>query len=123
MNSGGCTMSKELLDFFDFKVSTPTVSAYSQQRSKVIPEAFEYIFNKFNAKNQDGNKNHDGYKLLACDGSNLSIASNLNDAQTAWKVNQSGKIANHLHLNAFYDVLNRVYTDVIIQKGCTSSGL
>ena len=27
MNSGGCTMSKELLDFFDFNVNAPTVSA------------------------------------------------------------------------------------------------
>ena len=25
MNSGGATMSKELLDYFDFKVSTPTM--------------------------------------------------------------------------------------------------
>ena len=40
MNSGSCTMSKELLDFFDFNVNAPTVSAYTQQRSKVLPEAF-----------------------------------------------------------------------------------
>lgn len=115
MNSGGCTMSKELLDFFDFQVSTPTVSAYSQQRAKVLPEAFEYVFNEFNSKNKGNNKNYEGYKLLAYDGSNLNIASNPKDAQTAWNTNQSGKITNHLHLNAFYDVLNRVYKDVIIQ--------
>ena len=42
MNSGGCTMGKELLDYFDFDTNTPTVSAYTQQRSKVLPEAFEY---------------------------------------------------------------------------------
>ena len=44
MNSGGCTMNKELLDFFDFDVNTPTVSAYTQQRAKVLPEAFEFLF-------------------------------------------------------------------------------
>lgn len=59
--------------------------------------------------------NSGGYQLLACDGSNLSIASNQNDPETAWKHNQLGGITNHLHLNAFYDVLNRVYTDALIQ--------
>lgn len=94
MNSGGCTMSKELLDFFDFNVNTPTVSAYTQQRSKVLPEAFEFIFHEFNLKNQSKNKKLDGYQLLACDGSNLSIASNPKDIETAWKHNQFGGITN-----------------------------
>lgn len=40
MNSGGCTLNKELLDFFDFDVNAPTVSAYTQQRAKILPEAF-----------------------------------------------------------------------------------
>lgn len=115
MNSGGCTMSKELLDFFDFNVDTPTVSAYTQQRSKVLPEAFEFIFREFNTQSQNMNNLYDGYQLLACDGSNLSIATNPNDTETAWKHNQFGGITNHLHLNAFYDVLNRVYADAIVQ--------
>ena len=51
MNSGGCTMSKELLDFFDFDSNTPTVSAYTQQRAKVLPEAFEYLFHEFTTAN------------------------------------------------------------------------
>ena len=72
MNSGGATMSKELLDFFDFDKNTPSVSAFTQQRSKVLPETF-------------------------------------------WERNQYGSIVNKLHLNAFYDVLNRIYTDVLVQ--------
>lgn len=99
----------------DFNVNAPTVSAYTQQRSKVLPEAFEFIFHEFNLKNQSKNKKFDGYQLLACDGSNLSIASNPKDLETAWKHNQFGGITNHLHLNAFYDVLNRVYTDAFVQ--------
>ena len=50
MNSGGATMSKELLDYFDFNVSTPTVSAYTQQREKVLPDAFNFIFHSFKKK-------------------------------------------------------------------------
>ena len=72
MNSGGATMSKELLDFFDFNKNTPSVSAFTQQRSKVLPETF-------------------------------------------WERNQHGSIVNKLHLNAFYDILNRIYTDVLVQ--------
>ena len=115
MNSGGCTMSKELLDYFDFAVNTPTVSAYTQQRTKVLPEAFEYLFKTFTNKNIPENNDYLGYKLIACDGSNLNITTNPNDAETAWLSNQFGTITNHLHLNAFYDVLNRVYLDAIVQ--------
>ena len=48
MNSGGATMSKELLDF---NKNTPSVSAFTQQRSKVLPEAFEYLFKSFTDDN------------------------------------------------------------------------
>ena len=115
MNSGGATMSKELLDYFDFKASTPTVSAYTQQRGKVLPDAFEFIFHSFTETNIPSNNTFNGYRLIACDGSNLTIATNKNDSETMWKCNQFGDISNHLHLNAFYDVLNRVYLDAIVQ--------
>lgn len=115
MNSGGCTMGKELLDYFNFDTNTPTVSAYTQQRAKVLPEAFEYLFKSFTAANNRNTHNYRGFKLIACDGSNLSIAYNPNDSDTSWVSNQYGDTANHLHLNAFYDVFNRIYLDVIIQ--------
>lgn len=115
MNSGGCTMSKELLDYFDFDVNTPTVSAYTQQRAKVLPEAFEYLFHSFTQENIPRENTYHGYKLIACDGSNLTISTNPKDAETVRVHNQYGDMSNHLHLNAFYDVLNRVYLDAIIQ--------
>lgn len=115
MNSGGCTMSKELLDYFDFDINTPTVSAYTQQRSKVLPKAFEFLFHEFTTINMNRKHLLEGYQLLVCDGSNLSIATNVNDVETAWKHNQFGGITNHLHLNAFYDVINRIYVDALVQ--------
>ena len=115
MNSSGGTMKKELLEYFDFDVNTPTVSAFSQQRSKVLPDAFEYLFKAFTEENLPNSKDFNGYTLIACDGSNLSIATNPNDPETAWKNNQHGDIMNKFHLNAFYDISNRIYTDVLIQ--------
>ena len=103
LNSGGCTMCKELLEYFDFKINTPTVSAYTQQRSN------------FTEENVNHTNLYHGYKLIACDGSDLCIANNPNDAETSWKCNQFVETANYLHLNAFYDVLNRVYLDAVIQ--------
>ena len=96
-------MGKELLDYFNFDTNTPTVSAYTQQRAKVLPEAFEYLFKSFTAANIRNTHNYRGFKLIACDGSNLSIAYNPNDSDTSWVSNQYGDTANHLHLNAFYD--------------------
>lgn len=115
MNSGGATMSKELLDFFDFNKNTPSVSAFMQQRSKVLPEAFEYLLKSFTDDNLPTTNNYHGYRLIACDGSNLTIATNQKDPETFWERNQHGSIVNKLHLNAFYDVLNRIYTDVLVQ--------
>ena len=65
MNSGGATMSKELLDFFDFNKNTPSVSAFTQQRSKVLPEAFEYLFKSFTDGNLPTTNNYHGYRLIA----------------------------------------------------------
>lgn len=115
LNSGGCTMSKELLEYFDFDADTPTVSAFTQQRAKVSSDAFKYLFETFTARNLPSQNTYRGYKLIACDGSNLTIASNPNDSATLWKQNQYKSVSNHLHLNAFYDVLNRTYVDVLIQ--------
>ena len=119
MNSGGCTLNKELLDFFDFDVNAPTVSAYTQQRAKILPEAFEYLFHAFTEENAQTKNLYEGYQLLACDGSNLTIAPNLNDPETLWKSNQLGAAGNHLHLNALYDVLNRTYIDALVQTAST----
>ena len=115
LNSGGCTMSKELLEYFDFDADTPTVSAFTQQRAKVSSDAFKYLFETFTARNLPSQNTYRGYGLIACDGSNLTIASNPNDSATLWKQNQYKSVSNHLHLNAFYDVLNRTYVDVLIQ--------
>lgn len=119
MNSGGCTLNKELLDFFDFDVNAPTVSAYTQQRAKILPEAFEYLFHAFTEENAQTKNLYEGYQLLTCDGSNLTIAPNLNDPETLWKSNQLGATGNHLHLNALYDALNRTYIDALVQTAST----
>lgn len=115
LGMSGKSMNKEILDFFNFSCDSPSNSAFNQQRSKVLPEAFEYLFHEYTSKLHTTRLFHD-YRLLACDGSNLTIAPNPNDSQTRVKSNQSNSLNNRLHLNAFYDLLNRMYVDALIQN-------
>lgn len=115
LTMSGNSLNKEMLDFFDFAPDAPTVSAFNQQRSKVLPEAFEYLFHDFMEFVPHNKKTFHGYRLIACDGSNLTIATNPKDAETYVKTNQFAGNSNRLHLNAFYDLMNRTYTDALVQ--------
>lgn len=48
------------------------------------------------------------------DGSDINIAHNPKDQDTYFK-NGEAKGFNQIHLNAMYDLLDRIYTDIIIQ--------
>ena len=56
-----------------------------------------------------------GYRLLACDGSDLCIAHNPQDETTYFQSTPDSKGFNQMHLNALYDLLSRTYVDAIIQ--------
>lgn len=115
----GNTICSEWLDFWDFSPNTASVSAFSQQRQKILPYAMDYLFHSFN----DTFSSLDTYRcfrLLACDGSDLAIAHNPNDkaahrCPNSLERNETGY--NQLHLNALYDLKNRIYADAIIQPG------
>lgn len=110
---GGNCLNKELLDHFNYSENTPTVSAFVQQRNKLLPEALAFVFHDFT--NQFSNwKTHHGYRLLAVDGSTLQIANNQKDTTTfVEKIGTKG--LNFLHLNVLYDLENRLYLDSITQ--------
>ena len=104
----------ELLKYFDFSTSAPTASALIQQRKKISPEAFSSLFYSFtNAFSLDATlKGHD---LIAVDGSDIYIPRNPKDPETYRITDEYNKGFNMLHLNAAYNLLTRLYTDVIIQ--------
>lgn len=121
LSMGGSSLKKELLDYFDFSADSPGVSAYNQQRAKVLPEAFEFLFHEFTTS-VNPNKLFNGYRLLACDGSNLTIPTNPNDMETfVSRCNQFECGVNRLHLNAFYDLMNRIYVDALIQTAASKN--
>lgn len=112
MESG--SMKKELLEYFHFSADTPSVSAFSQQRSKLLPEALGFLFCEFNAR-IPFRKTYKGYHLLACDGSDLNIARNPHDEDTYFQSLPDDKGFNQLHLNTLFDLCEKRYADVLVQ--------
>ena len=110
----GNSLYKELMDHFNHDVNTPTTSAFIQQRSKIKSDAFKYLFKQFTAS-YDQYKYFKGYRLLAIDGSTFSIAHHPNDEKTYIKGSSTKKGYNSLHLNALYDIPNKLYIDAQIQ--------
>lgn len=109
----GC-LKKELLDYFHYSVNTPSASAFCQQRDKLLLEAFQFLFQEFNAL-FPFERNYKGYRLLACDGSDLNIAHNPKDIDTYFQSHPTDKGFNQIHLNALYDLCEKRYTDIVIQ--------
>lgn len=110
----GKSLKNELLDYFDFSNDTPSNSSFNQRRSQILPEAFEFLFHEFTST-VSHEKLYHGYRLLACDGSDLCVSHNPYDKTTYFQSTPTSKGFNQLHLNAMYDLQTRTYTDAIIQ--------
>jgi len=114
LSMGGNSLTSELMEYFDYDVYMASSSAFIQQRDKLLPFAFEFLLNEFTHSFQELNT-YEGYRLLAVDGSDLNICHNPNDAETYFQSNPNSKGFNQLHLNAMYDLCNKLYVDVCIQ--------
>jgi len=76
ISMGGNSICSELLTYFNYDVDTASSSAFIQQRNKLLPFAFEFLFHEFTHSFQDLRTYH-GYRLLAVDGSALNIFNQL----------------------------------------------
>lgn len=116
LSMGGNSLKLELMEYFSYSVATATSAAFVQQREKLLPEAFQFLFHKFTNTSLQS-RNHSGYRLLAVDGSDLCIAHNPKDSANYFPNGPKAKGFNLLHLNAMYDLCSRVYVDALIQPG------
>lgn len=119
ISMGGNSIYKELLESQGYNAETATTSAFVQQRDKILPTAFEFLLNEFTKTHQDI-KTHRGYRLyrlLVADGSDLHSPTNPFDTDTFFQNHPGEKGYNLLHLNAMYDLCNRLYVDAIVQPG------
>ena len=114
ISMGGNSIYKELLESQGYDVNTASTSAFVQQRNKILPSAVEFLFHEF-TQSYSNLKDYRGYRLLAIDGSDLHIATDATDANTYFQSQPNTKGFNLLHLNAAYDLCNRIYVDAIVQ--------
>ena len=107
----GQSIDKEL---FNNRINA-TASAFVQARQKLSDNLFETIFHNFKIPVQ---KKLNGYRLLAFDGSEIQIPYNeKSETFNRGGIKKNGepcKGDNSFHLNALYDILNKVYDDAVI---------
>ena len=116
LSMGGNSLKIELIKYFSYDVETATSSAFVQQREKILPEAFEFLFHRFTSTSVNPNY-YDGYRMFAVDGSDLNVAHNPEEKENHYAATNNAKGYNLLHLNAMYDLCSRVYVDAIVQPG------
>lgn len=114
MSMSPTTYKAGLLDYFNFGENIVSSSGYVQSRQKIKEDAFKYLLDYIN-KAYPCTNTYKGYRLLAVDGSDISISYNPNEYDTTMPNYKYSKTVNQLHINALYDVLNSRYLDTIIQ--------
>lgn len=115
LSIGGGSLANELLDCFNCRTDTPSPSAFVQQRAKISYEAFEELFKIF-TKSVFANRLHNGYKVIAADGSDIHFATDKKDIESYYPGSNGQHPYNLLHINAMYDLCENIYVDAIIQK-------
>lgn len=113
---GDC-IKEEIYRYFGRITSAPSKAAFYKQRAKLKWDAlrnFLFLFNRKLSKNLYKNQ----YQLIACDGSAVDIYRNPNDPDTFFEPNgKSTRGFNQIHINALYSILDRRFTDLVIQPG------
>ena len=113
----GGTVKHELLKYFDFDTDTLTPSAYYQQRCKIHPDTFPFLFRQFLAC-FPGKLYRGKYQLIANDGSEFYIPRNPKDLDSYCPPSgRSERGFNLIHVMAAFDITNRLFLDAIIQPG------
>ena len=118
----GGSLSTTSHDFFQHRLPAdiPSLSALHQQRAKLLPDAMRYLFYHFTQRLPTV-QTYDGFQLLACDGSDLNISYDPDDGESCKPSGNGKRGSNQLHLHALYDLCNKKYTDIRIEKTMVSN--
>ena len=114
----GKSMNNELISAFPKASETPSVSAFFQQRSKLKAGVFDDLFHSLvlSVESLQSPKTFNGLRLLAVDGTDIHIPTDLTHTETLLSLKQGKETYNMLHMNAIYDLLQQTYVDEVIQN-------
>jgi len=93
--------------------SRPSPSAFIHQRAKLNDHFFLTLLNRFNER-FPLSKTKFGLHLLACDGTDLNIPAD-EDPDTFISYNSKDGGYHQFHTVAFFDLLEKRYTDAVVQ--------
>ena len=114
MESG--SVNHELLKYLNFDAGTPSLSAFYQQRAKLSDDVFQRLFYSFNRHFSPRYLLKGRYQLLACDGSGFTFTRDPKDTESYHDPSgRSLKGYNQMYLVPLYDLLDKAYTDAVIQ--------
>ena len=110
-------IKEELYRYYGRTPTAPSKTAFYKQRRKLNENALANLLFMFNAKLTK--KLYNGkYQFIACDGSSVDIFRNPDDPDTFFEPNgKSTRGFNQVHINAFYSILDRRFTNLVIQPG------
>ena len=106
--------NREINDFFLSLGRPVTQSAFVQARDKFNDKAFPALLQRFNDK-YPFRKTKNGLHIFAIDGSDLNVPADKTDCSTFISYNSNQGGYHQLHVNLMYDLLEKRYSDVVIQ--------
>ena len=110
-------IKEELYRYFGRTTDAPSKAAFYRQRRKLTDDALASLLYTFNSRLQK-NLYNGKYQFIACDGSAADIFRNPDDPDTFFEPNgKSTKGFNQVHINAFYSILDRRFTNLVVQPG------
>lgn len=112
LSFGSNSLGLEIGEFFNYQEGFPSVSSFVQQRKKLHFSALEFLFHQLNERVRPQLRLFKNYRLLAIDGSNLAIPYNSMENNC-----NNEKQSPTMHLDGLFDVMNKIFVDVIVETG------
>ena len=113
LNMGAGSLNSEIFHAFPDVNLRMTASAFEQQKAKLKPEYFKEIMFELSRASTALQLLDDKYLVVAIDGSDFDQPFNPKSKNIF--NNNKGQIYCQIHVSALYDVLNKLYLDLIIQ--------
>ena len=113
LNMGAGSLNSEIFHAFPNINSRMTASAFEQQKAKLKPECFKEIMAELSQANNAPQLLDDKYLVVAIDGSDFDQPFNPKSKNIFQ--GKDGRKYCQIHVNALYDVLNKLYLDMVIQ--------
>ena len=118
LNMHGGSLTNEVIDYFCCEGSHVSSSAVVQMRSKLKADVFKDLLIGFNTRMEEISpaRTENDLRILAVDGTEIQTPTDPDDADSYYPGTNGQKPYNMIHLTALYDLLQRTYLDMVVQK-------